>query len=103
MTWKYTEPRVVSQIDISPVPFHTTGEMDVDEALQVPCVLMYWHDVDDKFVPVHHFSVFQSSPSKCVISSTEPAKEWQVDFLARFSSNIICVPYQLSCPFIIYV
>ncbi|XP_077430988.1 intermembrane lipid transfer protein VPS13B isoform X2 [Vanacampus margaritifer] len=65
MLWRYPEPRVLTFIRITPVPFNTTEDpeismADLGDALQVPCSLEYWDELQQAFVPYRDFSLSES-------------------------------------------
>ncbi|XP_077454297.1 intermembrane lipid transfer protein VPS13B isoform X2 [Stigmatopora argus] len=65
MLWRYPEPRVLTFVRITPVPFNTTEDpeistADLGDALQVPCSLEYWDEVQQAFVLYREFSLSES-------------------------------------------
>ncbi|XP_029308457.1 vacuolar protein sorting-associated protein 13B isoform X3 [Cottoperca gobio] len=65
MLWRYPEPRVLTFVRINPVPFNTTEDpeistADLGDALQVPCSLEYWDELQQAFVPYREFSLSES-------------------------------------------
>uniref|UniRef100_A0A8C8S293 Vacuolar protein sorting 13 homolog B n=1 Tax=Pelusios castaneus TaxID=367368 RepID=A0A8C8S293_9SAUR len=65
MLWRYPEPRVLTLVRITPVPFNTTEDPDISTAdlgdvLQVPCSLEYWDELQKSFVPFREFSLSES-------------------------------------------
>ncbi|KAM6171919.1 intermembrane lipid transfer protein VPS13B isoform 2-T2 [Erethizon dorsatum] len=65
MLWRYPEPRVLTLVRITPVPFNTTEDPDISTAdlgdvLQVPCSLEYWDEIQKVFVAFHEFSLSES-------------------------------------------
>ncbi|XP_056141722.1 intermembrane lipid transfer protein VPS13B-like [Lampris incognitus] len=66
MLWRYPEPRVLTFVRITPVPFNTTEDpeistADLGDVLQVPCSLEYWDELQQAFVPYREFSLSESS------------------------------------------
>ncbi|XP_026149609.1 vacuolar protein sorting-associated protein 13B isoform X3 [Mastacembelus armatus] len=66
MVWRYPEPRVLTFVRITPVPFNTTEDpeistADLGDVLQVPCSLEYWDELQQAFVPYQEFSLSESS------------------------------------------
>ncbi|XP_018414838.1 PREDICTED: vacuolar protein sorting-associated protein 13B isoform X3 [Nanorana parkeri] len=67
MLWKYPEPRVLTLVRITPVPFNTTEDPDISTAdlgdvLQIPCSLEYWDELQRTFVAFREFSLSESKP-----------------------------------------
>ncbi|XP_004697754.1 vacuolar protein sorting-associated protein 13B [Echinops telfairi] len=65
MLWRYAEPRVLTLVRITPVPFNTTEDPDISTAdlgdvLQVPCSLEYWDELQKVFVAFREFSLSES-------------------------------------------
>ncbi|KAL1767820.1 vacuolar protein sorting-associated protein 13B [Sigmodon hispidus] len=65
MLWRYPEPRVLTLVRITPVPFSTTEDPDISTAdlgdvLQVPCSLEYWDELQKVFVAFQEFSLSES-------------------------------------------
>ncbi|XP_058131760.1 intermembrane lipid transfer protein VPS13B isoform X2 [Dasypus novemcinctus] len=65
MLWRYPEPRVLTLVRITPVPFNTTEDPDISTAdlsdvLQVPCSLEYWDELQKVFVGFREFSLSES-------------------------------------------
>ncbi|XP_069847231.1 intermembrane lipid transfer protein VPS13B isoform X1 [Dipodomys merriami] len=65
MLWRYPEPRVLTLVRITPVPFNTTEDPDISTAdlgdvLQVPCSLEYWDELQKVFVAYREFSLSES-------------------------------------------
>ncbi|XP_060051757.1 intermembrane lipid transfer protein VPS13B [Erinaceus europaeus] len=65
MLWRYPEPRVLTLVRITPVPFNTTEDPDISTAdlgdvLQVPCSLEYWDELQKVFVGFQEFSLSES-------------------------------------------
>ncbi|XP_058524570.1 intermembrane lipid transfer protein VPS13B isoform X2 [Ochotona princeps] len=65
MLWRYPEPRVLTLVRITPVPFNTTEDPDISTAdlgdvLQVPCTLEYWDELQKTFVTFREFSLSES-------------------------------------------
>ncbi|XP_060248832.1 intermembrane lipid transfer protein VPS13B isoform X1 [Meriones unguiculatus] len=65
MLWRYPEPRVLTLVRITPVPFNTTEDPDISTAdlsdvLQVPCSLEYWDELQKVFVAFQEFSLSES-------------------------------------------
>uniref|UniRef100_F6T123 Vacuolar protein sorting 13 homolog B n=1 Tax=Ornithorhynchus anatinus TaxID=9258 RepID=F6T123_ORNAN len=65
MLWRYPEPRVLTLVRITPVPFNTTEDPDISTAdlgdvLQVPCSLEYWDELQKGFVAFREFSLSES-------------------------------------------
>ncbi|XP_017308311.2 intermembrane lipid transfer protein VPS13B isoform X6 [Ictalurus punctatus] len=66
MMWRYPEPRILTFVRISPVPFNTTEDpeistADLGDVLQVPCSLEFWDELRRAFVPYQEFSLSESN------------------------------------------
>ncbi|XP_063307280.1 intermembrane lipid transfer protein VPS13B isoform X1 [Pelobates fuscus] len=95
MLWRYPEPRVLTLVRITPVPFNTTEDPDISTAdlgdvLQIPCSLEYWDELQRSFVGFREFSLSESKacdlqlPS---ISSVNDQKELITSDLWRIVLN----------------
>ncbi|KAI5620879.1 vacuolar protein sorting-associated protein 13B-like, partial [Silurus asotus] len=65
MMWRYPEPRILTFVRITPVPFNTTEDpeistADLGDVLQVPCSLEFWDELRKAFVPYKEFSLSES-------------------------------------------
>nr|KAF6405044.1 hypothetical protein HJG63_009363 [Rousettus aegyptiacus] len=65
MLWRYPEPRVLTLVRITPVPFNTTEDPDISTAdlgdmLQIPCSLEYWDELQKTFVTFQEFNLSES-------------------------------------------
>ncbi|XP_077126992.1 intermembrane lipid transfer protein VPS13B isoform X1 [Ranitomeya variabilis] len=74
MLWKYPEPRVLTLVRITPVPFNTTEDPDISTAdlgdvLQIPCSLEYWDELQRSFVAFREFSLSESKPCELQLPS----------------------------------
>ncbi|XP_031724466.1 LOW QUALITY PROTEIN: vacuolar protein sorting-associated protein 13B, partial [Anarrhichthys ocellatus] len=74
MLWRYPEPRVLTFVRITPVPFNTTEDpeistADLGDTLQVPCSLEYWDELQQAFVPFREFSLSESSACQLPLPS----------------------------------
>ncbi|XP_024917375.1 vacuolar protein sorting-associated protein 13B isoform X2 [Cynoglossus semilaevis] len=74
MLWRYPEPRVLTFVRITPVPFNTTEDpeistADLGDALQVPCSLEYWDELQQTFVPYRDFSLSESTSCQLQLPS----------------------------------
>lgn len=77
MLWRYPEPRIITFLRITPVPFNTTDDPDISTAdlgdvLQVPCSLEYWDELQRAFVPYREFSLSESSVCELTLPSLTP-------------------------------
>ncbi|KAM9436061.1 intermembrane lipid transfer protein VPS13B [Clarias gariepinus] len=66
MMWRYPEPRIITFVRITPVPFNTTEDpeistADLGDVLQVPCSLEFWDELRRAFVPYKEFSLSESN------------------------------------------
>ncbi|XP_028837760.1 vacuolar protein sorting-associated protein 13B isoform X2 [Denticeps clupeoides] len=80
MLWRYPEPRVLTFVRITPVPFNTTEDPDISTAdlgdvLQVPCSLEYWDELQRAFVPYRDFSLSESSACELQLPSLALSNE----------------------------
>ncbi|KAJ8290951.1 hypothetical protein GJAV_G00019570 [Gymnothorax javanicus] len=80
MMWRYPEPRVLTFVRITPIPFNTTEDPDLSTAdlgdvLQVPCSLEYWDELQRSFVPYREFSLSESSACELQLPSVSLTNE----------------------------
>ncbi|KAG7317797.1 hypothetical protein KOW79_018832 [Hemibagrus wyckioides] len=66
MMWRYPEPRILTFVRITPVPFNTTEDpeistADLGDVLQVPCSLEFWDELRRAFVPYREFNLSESN------------------------------------------
>ncbi|XP_035483199.2 vacuolar protein sorting-associated protein 13B-like isoform X12 [Scophthalmus maximus] len=95
MLWRYPEPRVLTFVRITPVPFNTTEDpeistADLGDVLQVPCCLEYWDELQQAFVPYREFSLSESSACQLQLPSlslTDQQKELVASDLWRIVLN----------------
>uniref|UniRef100_A0AAV2MBD8 VPS13-like middle region domain-containing protein n=1 Tax=Knipowitschia caucasica TaxID=637954 RepID=A0AAV2MBD8_KNICA len=95
MMWRYPEPRVLTFVRITPVPFNTTEDPEISTAdlgdiLKLPCSLEYWDELQQTFVPYREFSLSESSPCQVQLPSlslTEQQKELVASDLWRIVVN----------------
>ncbi|XP_047455657.1 vacuolar protein sorting-associated protein 13B-like isoform X2 [Mugil cephalus] len=95
MLWRYPEPRVLTFVRITPVPFNTTEDpeistADLGDVLQVPCSLEYWDELQQAFVPYREFSLSESRPCQLQLPSlslTSQQKELVASDLWRIVLN----------------
>uniref|UniRef100_A0A4W6EZE5 Vacuolar protein sorting 13 homolog B n=1 Tax=Lates calcarifer TaxID=8187 RepID=A0A4W6EZE5_LATCA len=95
MLWRYPEPRVLTFVRITPVPFNTTEDpeistADLGDVLQVPCSLEYWDELQQAFVPYREFSLSESSACQLQLPSlslTDQQKELVASDLWRIVLN----------------
>ncbi|KAL0963316.1 hypothetical protein UPYG_G00304530 [Umbra pygmaea] len=74
MLWRYPEPRVLTFVRITPVPFNTTEDPEISTAdlgdrLQVPCSLEFWDELQHTFVPYREFSLSESTACELALPS----------------------------------
>uniref|UniRef100_UPI0037E89457 intermembrane lipid transfer protein VPS13B-like isoform X1 n=1 Tax=Semicossyphus pulcher TaxID=241346 RepID=UPI0037E89457 len=95
MLWRYPEPRVLTFVRITPVPFNTTEDPEISTAdlgdiLQVPCSLEYWDELQQAFVPYREFRLSESSACQLQLPSvslTNQHKELVASDLWRIVLN----------------
>uniref|UniRef100_A0A3Q2QZ54 Vacuolar protein sorting 13 homolog B n=1 Tax=Fundulus heteroclitus TaxID=8078 RepID=A0A3Q2QZ54_FUNHE len=95
MLWRYPEPRVLTFVRITPVPFNTTEDPEISTAylgdvLQVPCSLEYWDELQQAFVPYREFSLSESCACQLQLPSlslTDQQKELVASDLWRIVLN----------------
>uniref|UniRef100_A0A3Q2W0H5 Vacuolar protein sorting 13 homolog B n=1 Tax=Haplochromis burtoni TaxID=8153 RepID=A0A3Q2W0H5_HAPBU len=95
MLWRYPEPRVLTFVRITPVPFNTTEDpeistADLGDVLQVPCSLEYWDELQQTFVPYREFSLSESCACQLQLPSlslTNQQKELVASDLWRIVLN----------------
>ncbi|KAM9308647.1 intermembrane lipid transfer protein VPS13B [Gastrophryne carolinensis] len=80
MLWKYPEPRVLTLVRITPVPFNTTEDPDISTAdlgdvLQIPCSLEYWDELQRSFIAFRDFSLSESKPCELQLPSITTASD----------------------------
>ncbi|XP_054840360.1 intermembrane lipid transfer protein VPS13B [Eublepharis macularius] len=76
MLWRYPEPRVLTLVRITPVPFNTTEDPDISTAdlgdvLQIPCSLEYWDELQKSFVAFREFSLSESKVCELPLPSID--------------------------------
>uniref|UniRef100_A0AAR2LI31 Vacuolar protein sorting 13 homolog B n=1 Tax=Pygocentrus nattereri TaxID=42514 RepID=A0AAR2LI31_PYGNA len=77
MMWRYPEPRVLTFVRITPVPFNTTEDPEISTAdlgdiLQVPCTLEFWDELKRAFVPYREFSLSECSVCELTLPPLSP-------------------------------
>uniref|UniRef100_A0A8C3TGB2 Vacuolar protein sorting 13 homolog B n=1 Tax=Chelydra serpentina TaxID=8475 RepID=A0A8C3TGB2_CHESE len=95
MLWRYPEPRVLTLVRITPVPFNTTEDPDISTAdlgdvLQVPCSLEYWDELQKSFIAFREFSLSESKVCELqlpIISLVNDQKELVASDLWRIVLN----------------
>ncbi|XP_068178837.1 intermembrane lipid transfer protein VPS13B-like isoform X2 [Antennarius striatus] len=95
MLWRYPEPRVLTFVRITPVPFNTTEDPEISTAdlgdiLQVPCNLEYWDELQQAFVLYREFSLSESSACQLQLPSlslNDKKKELVISDLWRIVLN----------------
>ncbi|CAN9514055.1 unnamed protein product [Ophioblennius macclurei] len=95
MLWRYPEPRVLTFVRITPVPFNTTEDpeistADLGDVLQVPCSLEYWDELQQTFVQYREFSLSESCACQLQLPSlslTNQQKELVASDLWRIVLN----------------
>ncbi|XP_053571218.1 intermembrane lipid transfer protein VPS13B isoform X2 [Bombina bombina] len=80
MLWRYPEPRVLTLVRITPVPFNTTEDPDISTAdlgdvLQVPCSLEYWDELQRSFLAFREFSLSESKACDLQLPSINVAND----------------------------
>ncbi|XP_072572926.1 intermembrane lipid transfer protein VPS13B isoform X4 [Paramormyrops kingsleyae] len=93
MLWRYPEPRALTFVRITPVPFNTTEDPDISTAdlgdvLKVPCSLEYWDELQRAFVPYRDFSLSESAVCELPLPSVCPGDD-QRDLVASDLWRII--------------
>uniref|UniRef100_A0A3Q3JG19 Vacuolar protein sorting 13 homolog B n=1 Tax=Monopterus albus TaxID=43700 RepID=A0A3Q3JG19_MONAL len=86
MLWRYPEPRVLTFVRITPVPFNTTEDpeismADLGDVLQLPCSLEYWDELQQAFVSYQEFSLSESRACQLQLPSLSLINQ-QKEFLA---------------------
>lgn len=93
MTWRYPEPRILTRVDVYPVPFSSTGKQNGSAPPQLQCDLQYWEPCQEQFVTYQQFELSESEPhsldlpSLAFCSQDQPppvvvADTWRVVILA---------------------
>lgn len=62
MTWRYPEPRVLTRVDVYPVPFSSTGTVGASSPPALQCNLQYWDPCQEVFVTCQQFELSESEP-----------------------------------------
>lgn len=62
MTWRYPEPRVLTRVDVYPVPFSSTVTMGTTPPPALQCNLQYWDPCQEIFVTCQQFELSESEP-----------------------------------------
>ncbi|KAL3249305.1 hypothetical protein MRX96_056080 [Rhipicephalus microplus] len=62
MTWRYPEPRVLTRVDVYPVPFSSTVTMGTSPPPALQCNLQYWDPCQEVFVTCQQFELSESEP-----------------------------------------
>ncbi|XP_077522225.1 vacuolar protein sorting 13B isoform X1 [Amblyomma americanum] len=62
MTWRYPEPRVLTRVDVYPVPFSSTGTASASAPPALRCNLQYWDPCQEVFVTCQQFELSESEP-----------------------------------------
>lgn len=66
MTWRYPEPRVLTRVDVYPVPFSTSRGDEVAGAKQpvrqIECDLQYWDPCQERFSTYQRFELSECTP-----------------------------------------
>ncbi|XP_016053965.1 PREDICTED: vacuolar protein sorting-associated protein 13B isoform X4 [Miniopterus natalensis] len=80
MLWRYPEPRVLTLVRITPVPFDTTEDPDISTAdlgdmLQIPCSLEYWDELQKVFVAFREFSLSESKACELQLPDVDLASD----------------------------
>ncbi|XP_066525855.1 intermembrane lipid transfer protein VPS13B-like isoform X2 [Hoplias malabaricus] len=93
MMWRYPEPRVLTFVRITPVPFNTTEDpeistADLGDVLQVPCSLEFWDELRRAFVPYREFSLSECSVCELTLPPLSPNTH-QTDLVASDLWRII--------------
>ncbi|XP_076678481.1 vacuolar protein sorting 13B isoform X2 [Andrena cerasifolii] len=88
MAWRYPQPRTLTRIHVSPVPFET---LDSDSAYieKVPCALEYWSDCHMSYQRYVDFYLSETDSYRLELPEKSPARAvaciWRVVLLS--SSN----------------
>ncbi|XP_067209482.1 intermembrane lipid transfer protein VPS13B isoform X1 [Linepithema humile] len=86
MAWRYPQPRMLTRIHISPVPFET---MDTDGNYidKVPCVLEYWSDSHMSYQRYADFYLSETDSYRLDLPDKAPARAvacvWRVIILSH--------------------
>eukprot|EP00731_Ephydatia_muelleri_P030160 Em0021g683a len=63
MSWCYGEPRVITRLKVSPVPFCVTTAVKVPVDLKVECQLQAWDEVSSSYITMCRFPITETSES----------------------------------------
>ncbi|KAL3889914.1 hypothetical protein ACJMK2_002232 [Sinanodonta woodiana] len=66
MTWCYRQPRVISLLKSSPLPFHVMNGQN-ETSRKVCCILQYWHALSKQFLDYLEFFLSETEPSAVLL------------------------------------
>ncbi|XP_070530231.1 intermembrane lipid transfer protein VPS13B isoform X2 [Cardiocondyla obscurior] len=103
MAWRYPQPRMLTKIHISPVPFEA---MDTDNYIdKVPCVLEYWSDSHMSYQRYADFYLSETDSYRLDLPEKVPARAvacvWRVVILSNskrpLSKSIVSARALAAC------
>ncbi|EZA51369.1 Vacuolar protein sorting-associated protein 13B [Ooceraea biroi] len=104
MAWRYPQPRTLTRIHISPVPFEAA---DVDNSYigKIPCVLEYWSDSHMSYQRYAEFYLSETNSYRLDLPEKAPARAvacvWRVIILSNskrpLSKSIVSARALAAC------
>ncbi|XP_074656098.1 intermembrane lipid transfer protein VPS13B-like [Tubulanus polymorphus] len=89
MTWCYPDPRMLTYVHVTPVPFNIDPDEDLgltEDKPGVPCKLQYWDTVRRRFVDYQSFYVSETHECHVDLSPVENAvvtHMWRVEIFGQ--------------------
>ncbi|XP_071652871.1 intermembrane lipid transfer protein VPS13B isoform X2 [Temnothorax longispinosus] len=104
MAWRYPQPRMLTRIHISPVPFET-ADADGDYIDKVPCILEYWSDSHMLYQRYADFYLSETDSYRLDLPEKAPARAvacvWRVVILSNgkrpISKSIVSARALAAC------
>uniref|UniRef100_A0A2R5L9N5 Putative vacuolar protein-sorting protein n=1 Tax=Ornithodoros turicata TaxID=34597 RepID=A0A2R5L9N5_9ACAR len=112
MTWRYLEPRVLTRVDVYPVPFSTSQGDGISAAGEPPrqleCDLQFWDPCQERFITYQRFALSECTPHSLQLPQASRGSEhllvvsdtWRVVLLPSQTSqgNAHCDPLVTVSP-----
>ncbi|KAL6262831.1 hypothetical protein P5V15_005621 [Pogonomyrmex californicus] len=104
MAWRYPQPRTLTRIHISPVPFEAT-DIDGNYIDKIPCILEYWSDSHMSYQRYADFYLSETDSYRLDLPEKAPARAvacvWRVVILSNgkrsLSKNIVSARALAAC------
>ncbi|CAH0394743.1 unnamed protein product [Bemisia tabaci] len=92
MSWRYPQPRCITKLEVSPVPFTNLQEkLSSNSSKDVDCALEYYSDVHGQFIEYTLFSLSESKTQRVHLPMIEPlpviASCWRIKLVSPDSGN----------------